>query len=328
MEGISEPLSFEPKSLARAFYRHVESEIALRQMYPKHLGCSVSGLEAFLVRLVGGKSDWPSQPLHAFHRKLKIDAGARDAWVRCMTAALDETVPHPEARGELLRLFKEAATQLVNVGPVEESSYGRCPFSEAKGSLEYAWSQHEATDMAYKSVASGDMEKLKQVLPDVCIPLGDLLLSAATAGQLESLNVLIDFGADARQVSVTGLLLMEQPECAEFLLAHGASVGSVNGSEPPLIRSCRGDRGERPAEVRALLARGADPNERGREGRTALHYAARAGFEQVIELLLAAGADRNVKDAKGLTPLQHAEQRGKAGAVDALLGSETGAGRV
>jgi len=316
--------TFEPSSLAEAFYRQVEGEPALRAMYAKHLGCAISGLEAFLVRLIGGESTWPSQPLHAFHRKLKIDARARDAWMRCMTAALDETVSDPEVRGELLQLFSEAATQLVNLEPVEASSYGRWPCRAAGDSLEHAWSRHEAADLAYKWTASGDTEKLRQVLPDVCVALEDLLLSAANAGQVESMKVLIDFGADAKQVSVSGILLVDRLEIAESLLAHGGSVGSVKGGEPPLIRSCRGDRGERPGEVQALLAKGADPNEKGREGRTALHYAARAGFRQVIGLLLAAGADPDIGDDKGLTPLQHAEMRGKAGAVDALRSGPVG----
>jgi ankyrin repeat protein len=92
----------------------------------------------------------------------------------------------------------------------------------------------------------------------------------------------------------------------------GGRVCGVEGGEPSLIRATRGDKGENPAMVRALLDLGADPNERGREGRTALHYAARAGFLRTAKMLLESGADARAEDVKGWTPLQHAEAREKA----------------
>lgn len=54
--------------------------------------------------------------------------------------------------------------------------------------------------------------------------------------------------------------------------------------------------------VRALLARGAQVNEVvGTEG-TALHWAARMGRREVVELLLEAGADVSILNEQGYTP--------------------------
>jgi ankyrin repeat protein len=58
------------------------------------------------------------------------------------------------------------------------------------------------------------------------------------------------------------------------------------------------------AKVSALIASGADVNERDRAGqRTALHWAAKGGNRAAMETLVAAKADPNVKDRQGRTPL-------------------------
>lgn len=56
--------------------------------------------------------------------------------------------------------------------------------------------------------------------------------------------------------------------------------------------------------VGVLLGYGADVNHRD-HGLAALHYAARSGKLELIELLLKNGADPNAEDANGRTALQH-----------------------
>ena len=58
------------------------------------------------------------------------------------------------------------------------------------------------------------------------------------------------------------------------------------------------------AKISALIASGADVNERDRAGqRTALYWAAKGGNRAAMEALVAAKADPNVKDRQGRTPL-------------------------
>jgi ankyrin repeat protein len=58
------------------------------------------------------------------------------------------------------------------------------------------------------------------------------------------------------------------------------------------------------AKVSALIAAGADVNERDRAGsRTALHWAAKGANRPAMEVLVAAKADPNIKDRQGRTPL-------------------------
>jgi ankyrin repeat protein len=75
------------------------------------------------------------------------------------------------------------------------------------------------------------------------------------------------------------------------------------------------------ALVRAALARGLDPNEKDGRGIGALHWAARGGSVDVIEVLVAAGADVDLRDrdGDGWTPLLHAVHKRQPAAVLTLL---------
>lgn len=91
----------------------------------------------------------------------------------------------------------------------------------------------------------------------------------------------------------------------ELLISYGAKfdVNASDGNWPPIVYICRGDRGENPEEVQRLLDLGADVNIRNYKEKTALHYAAKAGFIKAMEVLVKNGADVNVADKKGETPL-------------------------
>ena len=78
------------------------------------------------------------------------------------------------------------------------------------------------------------------------------------------------------------------------------------------------------------MTRGADVNVRNYKGQTALHCAAKAGFDQIVALLLDRGAEVNAKDDKGVTPLATA-LRSKVKDKDrlaAVVGLLTDAGGV
>ena len=75
-----------------------------------------------------------------------------------------------------------------------------------------------------------------------------------------------------------------------------------------------------PAEVKAALAGGADPNARTTGAATPLHYAVfRAGEPAIIEVLIEAGADANARVDAGKTPLHMAVLSDEPAVVGALL---------
>lgn len=70
--------------------------------------------------------------------------------------------------------------------------------------------------------------------------------------------------------------------------------------------------------VKALLANGADVNERTAGGQTPLILAAIFGHTQLIVLLLDAGADPQLRDNLGLNAIDWAQRRGATEAIDVL----------
>ena len=95
------------------------------------------------------------------------------------------------------------------------------------------------------------------------------------------------------------------PAVRRVLQAHGVAAGAdtAEGGWPPLVFQCRGDRGGNIERVRALLAAGADVGARNHKGQTALHCAAKAGFDNIVALLLEHRAEIDAEDASCETPL-------------------------
>ena len=175
-----------------------------------------------------------------------------------------------------------------------------------------------------------------------------LLDHAVSEGQVDIVRLLFENGANPNEAP---RIYDDNSEMSVLLKAHGVPPRDINAKNgmgwPPLVYACRGDKGEHPEEIERLLKLGADIDVRNSKGKTALHYAAKAGFINVISLLvekgatidapgsdgetalfeairstiknrekqLAAleallihGANPNVKNRKGLTPLQIAQQ--------------------
>ncbi len=141
---------------------------------------------------------------------------------------------------------------------------------------------------------------------------------AAAAGCFDLLELLAAYGADARAVDVGIFVATSDLYIIQYLLERGASASQPgpNGF-PPLVYLARGDKGEHPEKIRLLLEHGAVVNAAGGpKGRTALHYAAAAGFLKVMALLLEHGADLTLKDDDGETALDLARRLGKSDAVE------------
>ena len=74
------------------------------------------------------------------------------------------------------------------------------------------------------------------------------------------------------------------------------------------------------AEVKRLVIDcGIEPNVRGVDGATLLHYAAEYGSPKIVEFLLERGADPNVQYNSGWTPLHYAAKNCRVGVVRVLL---------
>lgn len=137
------------------------------------------------------------------------------------------------------------------------------------------------------------------------------LRGAAAKGDVPTVEMLLAHGADATKIGVGRWVL--HPVLAPLLASRGASVGCAGAW---IGACCTGNQGRRddPDYVRALLRFGAQADDvriedHGRTSgvqtltATALHFAAKAGFAQTVEVLLQHGADPFARDSRGRTPL-------------------------
>jgi uncharacterized protein len=126
------------------------------------------------------------------------------------------------------------------------------------------------------------------------------LLRAAKALDAPALRLLLAKGAD---VKITNSRGMTPTMAAAGLGSVDADTRGIYTTEDVQLRSIE--------SLKVLLAAGGDINAKDARGLTALHEAARWGWNDVVTFLVAQGADLNAKDNRGNTPVDSA--LGKAG---------------
>jgi Ankyrin repeats (3 copies) len=136
------------------------------------------------------------------------------------------------------------------------------------------------------------------------------LQGAASNGQAEIVNTLLNAGVVAKSEGGNAALLAAaidgNAEIVQTLLDReadaNARTGRIEDELDDSVLMLAAQHGH-PDVVRALLAKGAQIDDRNRFGETALMQAALAGFPQVIRLLAAKGANVNARDVNGRTAL-------------------------
>ncbi len=112
-------------ALAKRFYDHMDAnEPALVSLHRvDESGTRVAPIirerfTAFLVEWLGGPADYSKANGHPRlrmrHGAVPVDTTMRDAWLRCMNAALDDPSVSADVRGYLARRFAEVADFLRN----------------------------------------------------------------------------------------------------------------------------------------------------------------------------------------------------------------------
>ncbi|HEX8502656.1 MAG TPA: ankyrin repeat domain-containing protein [Pyrinomonadaceae bacterium] len=108
------------------------------------------------------------------------------------------------------------------------------------------------------------------------------------------------------------------------LAAAGAAAAQADPKQALNEQLYEAARKGDPAEVKAVLDRGADVNAKFRYGATAIFKAAERGHTEVVKLLIERGADVNLKDTfYGATAMSWALQKGHTGVVRAILAKST-----
>ena len=136
---------------------------------------------------------------------------------------------------------------------------------------------------------------------------GRALTSAAAAGRLEMLRLLLDAGVDPNlsgannQTALAAAVIHHQAEAVDLLLDRGAKAGGdPQSGEPPLLFAVDAEIAER------LLDAGAPVDARDARGGTALMGAIMVGDVALVDLLLERNADPDATDDAGRSALLYA----------------------
>ena len=108
--------------LAAKFYAGVESEPAIRPMYPDDLSESARWLGLFLIQFCGGPADYSLKKGHPRlrmrHLPWSIGPVERDAWLRQMNAATESEIENSDVKAFLLAYFERTANFMMNADVV------------------------------------------------------------------------------------------------------------------------------------------------------------------------------------------------------------------
>jgi len=114
--------------LAKRFYDHMDAHepalVAVHRLDETKARVAPIVRErftSFLIEWLGGPSDYSKANGHPRlrmrHGHVAVDIALRDAWLRCMNAALDHPSINDDVRGYLGRRFAEVADFLRNTQP-------------------------------------------------------------------------------------------------------------------------------------------------------------------------------------------------------------------
>jgi ankyrin repeat protein len=157
---------------------------------------------------------------------------------------------------------------------------------------------------------------------------------AAGWGRKEMVAFLLSKGAQARctdedgETPLRAAFMAGQVRVMKMLLQHMGLQGLEERIEmewTPLMEACGEGKVGLVREVVQHME-GQELEETDNRGRTALHWAALSGHDEVVAILLDKGAQTDIRDDDGTTPLMMAASRGHLGVVQLLVQHTGGQG--
>lgn len=157
---------------------------------------------------------------------------------------------------------------------------------------------------------------------------GDTALHlAAWAGNVESISILLNHGADVDWLSgrdgyspLWCAISAYQIDAARLLLKHGARLSLRSASGTRMMPLHQAAVTGQSAMCELLLDRGAQVDCVDDDLNTPLHYGSAAGSVSSIKMLLRNGADIEARQIHGLTPVSWASHKGNLEAIEILSG--------
>jgi ankyrin repeat protein len=236
-----------------------------------------------------------------------------------LVAGLLELGADPEARNDA------GVTALT--WAVASGDAGKVRLLLARGADPNARSHDERTPLMVAASRYGSADTVRLLLDRGADPSASAgpgpfattpLTEAAYAGDGEVFRMLVDAGADLKRAGPVAVLLATRSACRACLELLSRHIDKETATMASLLLSPPfGDA----TGALAFIERGADPNGRDPEGRTALMLAASSDAIPVdtVKALIGRGADVNASTERGETALGFARLRGQTPLVDLLV---------
>jgi hemoglobin len=318
------------RRLAESLYARIDRDPLLKPLFPgKTHTCAIEEFTAFLTQFLEGPSEhtqrrwWLS--LDESHRRFQIGARERNAWLKHMSAALEDVPLEQATRGALRNYFEHASAYLVNQGAATPT-----PRAIEHDGLARRWAVQREIDDTMAAIRTRDKERAIALLSS--LPVQDsvrcgLLSEMLRTRALEFVDyVHAEVRRDPQLVRAVynSRTLLHTAAAAgavatvQFLLERGAEPNT--SGHPPLYSLANEFSGAGGGEiVRLLVKAGARVDACDNVKRcTALHMAARRGHVEIATALLDCGADIEARDSADETPLRRAVNCNKT-EVAALL---------
>ena len=191
-----------------------------------------------------------------------------------------------------------------------------------------AFAADTSSDAFYTAIRNNDLQQLKGLLNTAdALKNRDArgitpLMSAAAAGSMEAMRMLIEKGADVNATNAFGstALMWSVSDLAKtrLLLDSGANVNAASkAGRTALLIAAMGGRSSEIVEL--LIARGADVKAKDGANFTTLNAATIGNDTETIRILIAAGVDVNTPGGPGFTPLINAASVGNVAAAKMLI---------
>ncbi len=256
---------------------------------------------------------------YQFFGYLPLSDPISEAYAKCVTAGADVTAR--DKRGHTVLHHAAAFADTATITVLLEAG------AEAGArNRDGATPLHVAVRAAHADIAT----RLVELGADINVPdYGGTtpLHLAVRNGNLAMVNALLDAGADVNVLSAHGTALHAPRSgwdwfaIVDVLLEAGMDVNLVGEEHATtmLMESLSVRWSDSSAQLALrFLARGADPNARDGDGRTALHKAFLKGPD-VYRVLLDAGAEATAVDDRGTSPLHLVAGGGRQGVIPMLV---------
>lgn len=236
-----------------------------------------------------------------------------------------------------LCLVREKGTKKVKIAPCDSEEVPYTPLQLQFASAADITAMGSAGARFIGAASDGDKKLVQSFLKDKNADVNvrdwdDLtaLITAASAGHLDIVKILIKAGADVNasdKDGITALMeasIMGHDKIVSTLIDAGAEIDFKSNSGVTALWLAAGE--NRVGVLKILLKKHADATVARSDGITALMTASVAGHQEAVKMLLDEGADPLAVDADGLTALMNAAEKGSVDVMKLLVDAATKSG--